>query len=147
MTMMDFDDLVTPYSRELVLEYYRQAYSEDWGRPEEQLVRDPKGKLKIYKPQGFNAKLKRFFGDFEKNPNKDPFEMWHKNWESVHEMVEERMGRFPDKCISHAAAEDWPATLRYSARDADGTLRLYKILCKMRQQVRKKPQESWRDVV
>ena len=72
MTMQDFDDLVTPYSDIRVLEYYRQCLAEDWGKPEPTLVRDDKtGNWKVYKPQGFNAKLKRFFGDLEKNPEKN----------------------------------------------------------------------------
>lgn len=145
MTMMDFDDLVTPYSRELVLEYYRQCFAEEWGKPDEEMVRDAKGAWKLYKPQGFNQKLKRFFTDFDKNPNKDPFDMWHNNWESLHAMVQERMGPFPGKCISHAAAVDWEAVKTYAMKDADATLRIYHVLCKMRAQVRKTVQESWRD--
>lgn len=145
MTMQDFDDLVTPYATKRVLEYYRQCYAEDWGKPEEQLVKTDEGKWKLYKPQGFNAKLKRFFGDFTKNPEKDIFEMWKKNWKAEHDIVQDRMGEWPGKCISYAAADNWPKTLRYAARDSDAVLRLYPILLKMQRNVRKTVQENWSD--
>lgn len=142
MEMEDFDDLVTPYSREHVLEYYRQCLAEDWGRPPEQLKRNDKtGGWKSYKPQGFNAKLKRFFGDFAKNPTKDPFEMWG-NWEEMHEQIQSQMGPWPGKCITHAPFD---AVRRYAIRDADATLRLYPVLRKMQKQMRLRPQEFWSD--
>lgn len=146
MTMQDFDDLVTPYATTRVLEYYRQAYAEDWGKPEEQLVRGDGGKWKLYKPQGFNAKLKRFFGDFNKNPEKNIFEIWQRNWSELHSQVEERMGTWPGKCISYAAEDNWPDTLRYACRDADATLRLYPILKRMQRNMRRTVQEHWNDL-
>lgn len=145
MTMLDFDDLVTPHSSQHVLEYYRQCMSEDWGKPEPELVRGPDGKWKQYKAQSFNQKLKRFFTDYTKNPEKDIFDMWTTNWVELQAQVEERMGPWPGKCISHAAEADWPTTLRYASRDADATIRLYPVLKRMIRQVRKRPQEHWFD--
>ncbi len=142
MQMQDFDDLVRPYSTEKVLKYYREAYNIEWPKPEEQLVRDADGKWKLYKPQAMGTKLKRFFTDFTKNPEKDPFSMWSDNWADSHEMIEEQMGPWPGLCITHAP---WDKVIHYSARDADSLLRLWPILEHMRRQVRKRPQERWRD--
>ena len=147
MVMQDFDDLVTPHSDKRVLEYYRQCLAEDWGKPEEQIIRDDKtGKWKSYKPQGFNAKIRRFFNDLEKNPAKNIYEMWTKNWSVNQGEIQERMGEWPGKCISYAAEDDWASTLKYACRDADATLRLYPILMRMQHNVRRTVQEHWGDL-
>ncbi len=141
MAMSDFDDLVTPYSGPLVLDYYREAFLEDWPKPEEELVRDSAGKWKIYRPQSFGTKLKRFFTDHSKNPDKDPFEMWTKNWVEQHQAVQEKMGRpWPGKCVSHVPFEE---VLMYATRDADALVRLWPVLQYMTSRVRKRPQERW----
>ena len=142
MTMEDFDDVVTPHSKELVLEYYRQCMSEEWIKPEPELVRDPKGQWKVYKAQGFDTKLRRFFSDYTKNPDKDVFKMWEDNWENLHDQVQERMGEWPGKCISHTPFEN---VITYACRDSDSTLRAYPLLKAMQRQMRRKPQEHWLD--
>lgn len=146
MQMQDFDDLVLPYSTDRVLEYYRQCLAEDWGKPEEQTVRGPDGKWKLYKPQGFNAKIKRFFGDYTKNPEKDIYEMWQKNWSVNQEEIQGKIGEWPGKCITYAAEDNWPDTLRYACRDADATLRLYPALKAMQHNVRRTVAENWGDL-
>ena len=145
MTMMDFDDLVTPCAVPRVLEYYRDCFVEEWDRPEPQLERDKDGKWKLYKPQSFTTKLKRFFKDYEKNPLKDVFEMWTKNWEPLQAEVEERVGPWPGKCITYAAEDRWEDTLRYACRDADATIRLYPVLKRMIRNMRKTVAENWGD--
>ena len=142
MQMQDFDDLVTPYAVPKVLQYYREAFNEDWPRPEESMVRDKEGKWKMYRPQSMNTKLKRFFTDLDKNPNKDVFEAWD-NWESSHPMIEERLGGWPGRCITYVP---FKKALHYAVRDADATLRVYHVLDRMRHRVRKTAQERWRDV-
>jgi hypothetical protein len=92
MTMQDFDDLVTPYSRANVLHYYEIARSMTWPKPEEELEIDSKtGLWKLYKPQSMNTKLKRFFTDYGKNPDKDVFQMWTKNWVNEQTLIEAEM--------------------------------------------------------
>lgn len=105
MTMKDFDDVVKPHSTKRVIDYYRDAYAEDWPKPDEELVRDKDGKLRLYKPQSMNTKLKRFFSDWAKNPEKDVFDAWG-NWEDQHETVENVCGPWPGKCISHVPFEE-----------------------------------------
>lgn len=141
MEMEDFDDLVTPHSRENVLFYYRVLASQDWPKPEEQLVRDEAGQWKLYKPQSMNTKLKRFFTDMDRNPDKDVFGMFEDNWVEEQAALEAACGPYPGKCISHVPFDK---TLYYACRDADATRRLYPVLRAMRRQVRRMSQEHWR---
>lgn len=142
MMMQDFDDVVTPYSTENVLHYYLIAQTYHWPKPEEEVVQDSKtGLWKLYKPQSMSTKLKRFFTDYHKNPEKDVFEMWTKNWVNQQTMIEETVGQeWPGKCISHVPFEK---ALYYACRDADALLRLYPILQRMRARVRHGSQEHW----
>jgi uracil-DNA glycosylase len=142
MTMEDFDDLVTPFSRPLVLDYYRNAMAEEWSTPAEELVRDSNGSWKVYKPQGFRTKLKRFWTDYSKNEDKDVFDMWSKNWEDHQLEIQERLGPWPGKCITHVPFDK---VLHYACRDADATLRLWPVIQHMERRVRRTSQERWRD--
>lgn len=165
MEMQDFDDLVSPYSTEVVLQYYRAAYDLDWQKPEEQLVRDKDGHLKMYRPQSMRTKLKRFFTDYQKQQTETPiisinedgddefpnggssksvFEMWTKNWRDHQAEIEAACGEWPGKCITHVPFDK---TIHYACRDADATLRLWPVLKAMERQARKKPQENWRDAI
>jgi hypothetical protein len=143
MTMQDFDDLVTPYANPLVLDYYRRAYLEEWPKPDPQMVRDKDGRWKVYQQQSMGAKLKRFFTDLNKDPDKDLFTAWD-NWEDCQEMIEKELGAWPGKCITYVPMEK---VIHYACRDADSTLRLWPILKSMNRWVRRKPQEQWGDKV
>ncbi|MGH7181736.1 MAG: uracil-DNA glycosylase family protein [Nitrospiraceae bacterium] len=142
MEMQDFEDLVTPYSRPQVIEYYELAKIVEWAKPEEQLVRDDKagGNWKIYKPQSMGTKFKRFFTDFEKKPNKDVFKAWD-NWEENHEEIEAKLGPWPGLDIAHVPFDEMK---HYACRDSDATLRLFPILEAMKDKAHSKiPQENW----
>lgn len=141
MRMQDFPDLVQPHSRKLIMEFLEDVYTTPypWARPAEDLVRQKDGSLKVYKPQGLTTKLKRFFTDVAKNPDKDIFSMWD-NWEFHHEEIELMCGEWPGMDIRHVPFEEM---LFYACRDADATLRLYLRLLVMRARVRKFPQEKW----
>jgi len=140
MLMQDFDDLVTPYSLPIVLDYYRNAMCEEWEKPDPVLLRTDEGGWKEYKAQGFNTKLKTFFTGYAKNPEKDVFEAWTKNWQDHHEEVQNRLGPWPGKCITSVPFEK---VLHYACRDADATLRLWPIIRHMERRVRKTVQERW----
>lgn len=143
MNMMDFDDLVLPFSRPLAIDYLKVAKIHTWEKPEESVKLDSKsGMWKLYRPQSFGTKLKRFFTDLDKNEDKDPFDMWDNNWEDSHAIVEEVLGPFPQKDIAHTPFE---LALIYACKDADSTLRYNEVLESMIRQVRRKPQEQWRN--
>jgi DNA polymerase len=142
MEMEDFDDVVSPHSRPLVVLYYREAYMEKWPRPEMQLVRQDDGTYKEYRAQSMNTKLKRFFTDLMNDmEHKDVFSAWD-NWEDSHAMIQEKLGPWPGKCITHVPFDK---VLKYACRDADATLRVYPLLEAMRKQVRRRKQEDWGD--
>lgn len=141
MQMQEFEDLVEPHSRELVLDYFRRAQAVEWPKPEPDLIQDSLGQWKVYKAQSLNTKLKRFFTDVSKDPDKDVFKTWD-NWEASQAQIEAEVGPFPGMCISHVPFED---VLFYACRDADALIRLYPILKKMQARVRKFPQERWRE--
>jgi hypothetical protein len=142
MTMRDFDDVVSPYSRLNVLHYFELMRMTDWGKPEEELTQDSKtGKWKLYRPQSLNTKMKRFFTDLAKNPEgKDIFGAWD-NWAMHHAAVVEELGPYPGKCISHVPFHE---ALHYACRDADATLRIYRVLRQMKTRVRRYASELWR---
>lgn len=142
MAMVDFDDVVTPYSTPLCLQYIRDALSRDWPKPDEQLVKDDNGLLKMYKPQSMSTKFKRFLTDYQKNPNKSPYEAWD-NWEDSHELIQSVMGPWPGKDIRYAPFDK---VLHYACRDADATLRLWQREQGMTRRVRKSLQENWGDI-
>lgn len=143
MTMQDFEDVVGPHSKEMVLGYYWKAREIDWPKPDSEVIIQPDGTMKMKQPQGMNTKLKRFFTDFTKNPEKDVFQAWD-NWASSHAQIEEKLGPWPGMCISHAPFDE---VLAYACRDADATLRLYLLLRAMRHKVRRFSQEHWREGV
>lgn len=141
MQMQDFDDLVTPFSTQRVLEYYRLAYAETWEKPEPRLVRDEDGKWKVYKPQSMNTKLKRFFTDYVKSQGtKDVFNMWEKNWEDEQGMIEAKMGLWPGKDIRHVPEH---LSFFYAMRDSDSLIRLWPVIVAMSRLVRRYSQELW----
>lgn len=141
MEMQDFDDLVAPYSREVVLDYFRDAALEVWDKPEAQTVREPDGRWKLYQPQRLNTKLKRFFTDLRKAPDKDVFGMWE-NWGSDHAAVTQILGAYPGKDIRHVPFEK---TLFYACRDSDALIRLWPLLKRMSTMTRRYSQEKWRE--
>lgn len=141
MVMQDFEDLVAPHSRELVIDYYRQCQAVTWPKPEGDLILDDKtGLWRVYKPQSLNTKLKAFFTYLGKNPEKDVFAAWE-NWESEQAMIQAECGEWPGMCISHVPFDD---VLFYACRDADALIRFLPVLRGMQARVRKFPQDQWR---
>lgn len=140
MRMQDFEDLVSPYSTQMVLNYFRKAQMFEWPKPEPCMVIE-KGAWKVYSPQRVSTKLKRFFTDFSKNEEKDVFKMWTKNWVDHQEEITEKVGEYPGMCITHVPFEK---VLYYACRDVDALIRARPIIMRMRARVRKANQERWR---
>lgn len=147
MAMEDFEEVVSPYSKTLVLAYYQRMQERTWAKPEAELKWDDKTQLyKLYQPQSLNTKLKRFFTDYKKNPDKDVFKMMEENWAEWQPMIEEEMGElYPGMCISHAPFD---VALYYACRDSDATRRYYlDVILPVTRMVRKFSPERWRDAV
>lgn len=142
MRMEDFEDVVSPHSAWLVTQYYARARQEIWPKPEQILEQDSKtGLWKVKQPQSMNTRLKRFFTDLSKNPEKDVFNMWSKNWIHDQTMIEERLGPWPGLCISHVPFD---LMLYYACRDVDALIRLWPRLQHMKAKVRHTSVERWR---
>jgi len=137
--MHSFDDLVRPYSTFKVLEYYTRGLSVEWAKPPEECIRDTKGLWKSYKPQSFSTKLKRFFTDLGSNPDLDVFDRWD-NWEMHHEEIEDKLGPWPGKCITHSPMKD---IIPYACQDACRTLELVPIMRKASTLVRRRSAYEW----
>lgn len=144
MEMQDFEDLVKPYSIPKILDYYRAIGDIDWPKPDEDLIRDDKtGKWKIYKPQSMTTKMKRFWTDYNKNPDgKDPIEIWD-SWGPSHARIEERLGPWPGLDIAHVPEDK---SFYYAMRDSDGDLRLWPVMEHMKERAMTgENQERWRE--
>lgn len=142
MTMQDFDDLVMPYSRVHVIDYYRQAYTDhEWPKPPKRIKIQEDGTEKGTQPHSMKTKLKTFFTYLAKDPEgKDVFAAWE-NWVEDWEMIEEKCGRWPGKDIAHVPFEQMKY---YACRDADATIRLVPILERMVANAEAGlPQERW----
>lgn len=140
MEMQDFLDLVKPFSTALILDYFKRAQGLEWTRPEPAMVRDAKTRLwKVYKAQSMSTKLKRFFTDCRKNPDKDVFEMWD-TWEDAQERMVEELGPYPEMDIRHVPFD---LLLFYACRDSDATLRIWPLMEYMKSQIDGQPQENW----
>ncbi len=142
MEMTDYMDVVLPWSKPHVFDYYRMAYMMDWPKPEPIKYRDNEGEIRIKKPQSMKTKLGRFFTDYAKNPDKDLFKMWEENWTDSQEMIEEKLGRWPGSDIAHVP---WEIAMHYAIRDADADLRMNTVMDHMMKQVRKTTQDRWRE--
>jgi len=141
-TMQDFDDLVRPYSKIRAMEYLMGVWAEEWEKPEAQMITQSDGSLKKYQPQSVRTKLKRFYTDYKKNPDKDPLDAWE-NWKDRHDEIEARCGEWPGMCITHAPLDE---VIHYSCRDSDVLGRLNPRLDRMLARVRKTAPENWGDV-
>lgn len=142
MRMKDFDDVVTPHSTARILQYLRLGLSYTWDKPEQQLERQKDGKWKLKQPQSMKTKIKSFFTYLAKDPEKNPFEMWTKAWVDNQAEIEEKCGEWIGKCITDTPFED---VIAYACRDSDSLLRIYPILNRMLVNVRRLPQERWKE--
>lgn len=141
MSMQAFEDLVSPYTRELVLDYYRRAQDITWERPEKDVVFDAaKQVYKLYQPQSLNTKLKRFFTDYRKHPERDIFTAWE-NWEEHQQDLQAALGPYPHMSIEHVPEAK---KIYYACRDADALVRLWPKIKQMRSRVRKLDPDFWR---
>lgn len=133
MVMQEFDEVVLGPSTDVALEYLERASFYDWPKPEEQLIQQPDGSIKLYKPQGMNTKLKRLFTDYSKGAV-DVFKRWGDWPDDEKGFMQGVLGTFPKKSIALAPYEKAKA---YACRDADATCRVYWKLREIARRLRK----------
>lgn len=134
MKMKEFNDVVLPYSTDVMMTYILQLLEVDWGKPEKQTVSDGKGGWKEYQAQGLNPKMKRLTTDFLKNPTHKVFDRWG-NWsEEEKAPAVGRFGPMPRASIRYVPMKE---AVVYACRDADATLRVRKRLIQLKRQIRR----------
>lgn len=130
MEMQDYEDVVSPAQRDLALAYLVEVAGRQWPaspRTEEMSWDKAKGELKVHnrQPQNIQKKAAKIIAD-AMSKGADPLDRWKKIDQAEKAAVEEEIGPMPIASIEDVAdSERW---IRYSARDADSTLRLYHLL-------------------
>jgi len=124
MEMHEYADMVRPATIRKALGYLGQVVGLPWPKPSPVEVWE-KSKRRLKQPQNIEKKAWRIIKDtIEKDS--DPWERWHNiEVEEGRGLVEAVLGSMQ---IGDLSDIDRDAAIRYSARDADATLRLYHVL-------------------
>lgn len=128
MRMTDYMDTVGDIGKRKQLAYLERILEEEWPLPEPRVIHENDGTDRVYKPQPIARRAEAILLDVysEKRDKEgnlaDPRKRWRKVDAEQRQMVEARLGRMP---VGTLADIDLGVAVRYSARDADATIRLY----------------------
>jgi uracil-DNA glycosylase family 4 len=128
MEMREYHDVVGPWWQAAALDYLDGlvARAGEIPRPEPVLRKDKStGKWRVYQARGIAGLVKRAVADFHKGREVDLAERWRNFPPKDREQAETLLGRFPRKTLFHVPDK---ITTRYSAMDADATIRLRPLL-------------------
>jgi uracil-DNA glycosylase family 4 len=129
MDMHSYTDITRPYRRDVALAYLHEAAIRIWPSPQpvDESVWDNKtAKLvtKTRKPQAIDRKIKRILADAV-TKNADPFERWHTIPATERAVVEADLGPMREADLGDVPPDE---AINYACRDADATLRVYRVL-------------------
>ena len=134
MAMQEFEDVVIPYSLDIMLDFIINVSCDDWPKPEPYKITKADGSEGVKRPQGLNTKLKRLITDFEKKPVYKTLKRWN-DWSDEEKLpVLARHGSMPRPSIRFVPLDK---ALFYACRDADATLRVRNRLARMARFIRK----------
>jgi DNA polymerase len=152
LEMTEFDELVTPFAIQYWLSYVEMISQDQWPKlePYMRMVTEKETEYvdgipvetgthmveKLYKPQSLTTKLKRLMTDYRKSPKPKVFNRWWDWDDKEKEPVIAKYGDMPKKSIK--MVDDEEKLLNYSVSDADGTLRIYPELVKLRKEFRRR---------
>lgn len=122
MVMREFDDVVGPYSRQLIVEYFHKLAEVQWPVPEPYMRDDKKGGQKLYKPQGLDRKVKRALLDYSKDAATDFSKRWNTWSDEEKAPAIDQFGFLPKALISMVPTDE---LVDYSCRDSDATFRVW----------------------
>ena len=135
MEMASYTETISGHRKTKAMNWLNQAALLDWPDPPELEVvtwdrKENKLKTQLKKPQHINRKLKRIIADVVsgkelKNGPVDPWARWHQIDARERAEVESVMGPMPDASLADIPREQ---AIYYSARDADATMRVYRVL-------------------
>lgn len=126
----EYDDIMAEASREKAMEYLCSVLGQRWLDVEPLIVYEG-GKARLKKPWNIDKRVTKIITDVlddkrdkDGNPT-DPRKRWKEIDDYVREPVEAELGPMPEATLNDIDPE---VAIRYSARDADITLRLAPIL-------------------
>lgn len=131
MLQKSYSDTVGKAGEEKQLTYLYEILSRAWPKPEPRVIEQNDGSVKIYKPQGVDKRVLKILSDYDSgkvNKDGEPTDLLER-WEAVDEelrrQVEAELGPMPIGGLEDIPLDE---AIKYSGRDADGTLRLYYAL-------------------
>lgn len=132
MRMRDYRDVVGSAGRGKQSQYFERVLDGDWPDPEPRAVIENDGTSRLYRPQPIERRVEKILTDYysSKTPDLiaageggvDLVARWKAIDEDVRRPIEAELGPMPHGTLEDIELED---AVRYSARDADATLRLY----------------------
>jgi uracil-DNA glycosylase family 4 len=125
MKMSEYSDMVADATHRNAMKYLAMVLEGEWDDPKEVLVWE-NGTPRVKKPQSIKKKVERIFMDIlDKGESVSPRDRWLRMENREH--VEKILGPMLEGDLSDIHMED---AIRYSARDADATIRVYEHLWK-----------------
>ena len=129
ITMEDYTDIVSPFQDDISVSYLSEVADGEWSPPppiSETKWDNKLGRMntRTRKPHTITRKAKRILADhMDKGAN--PYRRWQDIDDLERAEVEEKLGPMPEASLANVPVRQ---ALRYSARDADATLRVYRSL-------------------
>lgn len=126
--MDEYNEVVTPRTQEMAIEYLVKAAGFDWGKlPPVYEVKA--GKPKVRQPQPINQKIERILKDVAEGKEVDVYERWHKTpLLDGRGMVEQRLGAMRKAYLKDVVPIE--KAYQYAATDAWATTQVFPILAK-----------------
>ena len=126
MEMQSYREVVAEATKNKAIEYLNEIVELEWPPPAP-LLEWVKGKPHVKQPQPIEKKVTRILKDVAEK-GADPWERWHHiKPEEGRGMVEERLGPM---LLGYLSDIDLDVAVRYSAQDADATIRIWPVLWK-----------------
>jgi len=122
MEMSSYSEMVAPATKGMAIEYLNRVVEIEWPDPDP-VLEWKDGSPKVRQPQNIRKKALKILKDVE-GKDADPAERW-KTIDEGKEIVEALLGPMQEGELCDIELD---AAIRYSARDADATLRIYPIL-------------------
>jgi uracil-DNA glycosylase family 4 len=116
MDMLDYSDMIYPYTQSKVRSYLEEAVQYQWPTPDPEQKREKDGSWRIVQPQDMTRKIKSIL----KKEGVDLWDWWRKTGGT--EVVEEALGGLGPATIADVP---FSVAMRYASRDPDATLRVF----------------------
>lgn len=125
MAMSTYAETVGDAGRDKQIDYLGRVMSRKWPKPEPRLVESNDGSTRVYTPQSAARRAESIALDALTDDDVDIADRWAKIDDDLRAAVEQQLGPMP---VGTLADVERHVAVRYAARDADATLRLYYVL-------------------